>query len=127
MGPLRQQAGQGLGVQALLVRGHGNDLCLGQLQGLQRGRVGRHLDQHRIARLHQHLDQQVEGLLRARGHDHVGRRAGNAARGAQRGQGFAQRQLAFTGAVLQAGGSVLLQSGHRGLLQAFGIEQAGEG
>lgn len=110
----------------MLVHGNGQDARLGQTQGLQRGRIGRHLDQHRVAGLDEHAHQQVKGLLRSGGHEYVGGRRMHAALARLLRQGLAQLAQAFGGAMLQRAGAL----GH-GLLcslgQALASKRLGDG
>jgi len=94
-----------------------------QPQRLDRGRIGRRLQQHRVARLHEDANEQVEALLRARRHQQLLRGARDAALTGQALQFLPQRSVALRRAVLErprrAG-----QGAGRGLAQALGVEQA---
>ena len=61
----RGQRGDGLGVEAVVVARHRDDLGAGELERLERGEVGRLLDQHAVAGLEQHGRDQRQRLLRA--------------------------------------------------------------
>ena len=118
---IRQCLPQGVDVQAIVIGGDLDDVGRCQPQGLQRGRIGGRLDQHRVTRIDQRAHQQIESLLRT-GRDHDPGRVGrDAAPCAQQGQLLAQRLLAFGGTVLEMGRCRHGPGG--GLLQALHVEQ----
>ena len=80
---------------------HGDELRLEQRERLQRAEIGRRFHQHAAARVDQRLAEQVEALLRARGHEHVLRIDAHRPRRVARRNPFAQLQIAFRRAVLQ--------------------------
>jgi len=92
-------------------------LRLEQREGLQRTEIGRRFHQHGIARIDQHLGQQIQPLLRTGNHQHLIGMHRRFGRAVARGDPFTQRGKTFRSAVLQrftaAGGQHALQRRQR--------------
>ena len=95
------ERGRRLGIEPVVVAGHGDDGRARELECLQRREVRRLLHEHRVAGLEQHGGDQRERLLgAARDQQLVGVRR-QPARGEPRGDGGAQRRVALRRRVLQ--------------------------
>ena len=97
---LLQALAQGLQFRAVGFLRHGDAVGAEQLEGLQRGQVGRRLDQDLGTRIDKQLARQVQGLLRAAGDQHLAGIAVHSQLARLRGHRLAQRRLALAHAVL---------------------------
>ena len=92
---------QRVGIQAVIVAGHGHDPRVGEPERLERGQVGGALHGHDAARIQQGGGDQGQRLLRAAGDQHVGRAGRYAAAGQPVGHLLPQPRIALGGRVLQ--------------------------
>ena len=101
----RQRALEHVGAHAVLVGGHADEARPRAAEGLQRADEGRLLDDDGVARVEEDARREVEALLRAGQHHHLGGRAAHAARRHHLRQRLAQRRESLGGAVQQGGGA----------------------
>ncbi|MNQ30188.1 hypothetical protein D3C85_435230 [compost metagenome] len=99
-----QTLAQGVDLRAVGLLWHGDAGGAEQLEGLQRGQVGRRLEQHFGARIDKQLAGQVQGLLRTADDQHLAGLAGYAEGAGLFGDRLTQCRLAFAHAVLAHAG-----------------------
>lgn len=84
--------------------------------------IGRGFDNHRVAGLYEDPDEDVEGLLRTRGDQYIGRLTDDTAILRECGEGFAQVRGTLCGSVLQHCGGIR-PAARRGFGESFCVEQ----
>src|SRR5262249_25352974 len=95
------QAGQRFHTQAVVLDWHADDSCAPCAEGLQSAEEAGLLDQHRVARGHEHLGGEIDALLAAAGHAHQAGIDVQSALLQQVSDGLAEWRKAWGGADLQ--------------------------
>ncbi len=97
---LLQRGTQCRQIRSVSLLRNGQTLCTEQLERLQRGEIGRRLDQHLGARVDEQLRGEIQRLLRPTDNQHLAGLAGHAERPGLSRDGFAKGGFAFAHAVL---------------------------
>ncbi len=116
-----------IGEQAVVVDGDRNVLRAVNVEGLQCAQVGGSFDEDAVAAINEELADEVEGLLGTGCDENVFRSGDDAIAGKVAGNHFAQRLIAFGGAVLQGLGPVVGENLVAGFFEALHGEDVWRG